>query len=83
MLAAPLDYLKARGVRTIGSIAFATAFGDAFVAALKPEAAKRGISFTGVETYNLTDPSVTPQTFKVAPLARCRLLSCAIAILAA
>jgi branched-chain amino acid transport system substrate-binding protein len=65
MLAAPLDYLKARGAKTIGSIAFATAFGDAFIAALKPEATKRGISFTGVETYNLTDTSVTPQTLKV------------------
>ena len=65
MLAVPLDYLKAHGGKTIGNIAFATAFGDAFTAALDVEGAKRGLKVTGVEKFNLNDTSVTPQVLKL------------------
>ncbi len=64
MLAVPLDYFKAHGGKTIGNIAFATAFGDAFSHALTTEAAKRGLKVTGTETFNLNDTSVTPQVLK-------------------
>ena len=37
MLTAPFDRLKAQGVKSVASIALATAFGDAFVAAAKAE----------------------------------------------
>ena len=65
MLAVPLDYLKAQGGKTIGNIAFATAFGDAFAVALDKESAKRGLTVTGVEKFNLSDTSVTPQALKL------------------
>lgn len=65
MLAVPLDYLKAHGGKTIGNIAFATAFGDAFTAALDVEGGKRGLKVTGVEKFNLNDTSVTPQVLKL------------------
>lgn len=65
MLAVPLDYMKAHGGKTIGAIAFATAFGDAFTAALESESAKRGLKITGVEKFNLNDTSVTPQALKL------------------
>jgi branched-chain amino acid transport system substrate-binding protein len=65
MLAGPLDYLKAKGGKTIAAFAQATAFGDAFVAALNAEAERRGLRVTNVEKYNLTDSSVTPQVLKI------------------
>ena len=65
MLAVPLDYMKAHGGKTIGAIAFATAFGDAFTAALESEGAKRSLKITGVEKFNLNDTSVTPQALKL------------------
>lgn len=65
MLAGPLDHLKAKGGKTIAAIAQATAFGDAFVAVLGAEAERRGIKMLGVEKYNLTDTSVTPQVLRV------------------
>ena len=68
ILAGPLQYLKDKGGKTIASIAQATAFGDAFVAAADSEAAKRGIKSLGVEKYNLTDTSVTPQVLKIMAL---------------
>ncbi len=64
MLAAPLDRLKAQGVTSLASIALSTAFGDAFVAAAKAEAGKRGIEWLGDERYAPGDTSVTPQTLK-------------------
>ena len=65
MLAVPLDYMKAHGGKAIGAIAFATAFGDAFTAALESEGAKRSLKITGVEKFNLNDTSVTPQALKL------------------
>lgn len=64
MLAAPLNWLKAHGGKTMAGIAQATAFGDAFIAAAKAETARRGIAWQGEEKYNLADTSVTPQTLK-------------------
>ena len=64
MLTAPFDRLKAQGVKSVASIALATAFGDAFVVAAKAEAAKRGIEWLGDERYAPTDTSVTPQALK-------------------
>lgn len=68
MMSAPMQYLKDKGGKTFASIAQATAFGDAFVAAAKEEAAKRGIKSLGVEKFNLTDTSVTPQVLKIMAL---------------
>ena len=64
MLASPMQYLKDHGGKTVAIIAQATAFGDAFAAAAQSEAAKRGIKVLGIEKYNLTDTSVTPQVLK-------------------
>jgi branched-chain amino acid transport system substrate-binding protein len=68
MLASPMQYLKDHGGKTFATIAQATAFGDAFAAAAQSEAAKRGIKSLGVEKYNLTDTSVTPQVLKIMAL---------------
>ncbi len=64
MMSAPLSWLKAHGGKTLASIAQATSFGDAFNAAAKSEAEKRGIAWLGDEKYNLSDTSVTPQVLK-------------------
>lgn len=65
MLSGPMQYLKEHGGKTVATIAQATAFGDAFSAAARLEAEKRGIKPLGVEKYNLTDTSVTPQVLKL------------------
>lgn len=68
MLTGPMQYLKDHGGKTVATIAQATAFGDAFAAAAKQEAGQRGIKPLGVEKYNLTDTSVTPQVLKLMAL---------------
>jgi branched-chain amino acid transport system substrate-binding protein len=68
MLTGPMQYLKDHGGKTVATIAQATAFGDAFAAAAKQEAGQRGIKPLGVEKYNLTDTSVTPQALKLMAL---------------
>lgn len=68
MLAAPMQYLKDHGGKTLVTIAQATAFGDAFAAAAKHEAEQRDIKLLGVEKYNLSDTSVTPQVLKAMAL---------------
>ena len=64
MLSAPLDAMKAQGIKSLAAIGVSTAFGDAFIAAAKIEAERRGITWLGDERYAPTDTTVTPQALK-------------------
>jgi len=58
-------HMKANGVKTIGYIGFADAYGDGWLAEMKRSAATAGIKVVAEEKYNRADPSVTGQVLKL------------------
>ena len=57
--------MKANGVKTVGYIGFADAYGDGWLAEIKRSAQTAGIKVVAEEKYNRNDPSVTGQVLKL------------------
>ena len=57
--------MKASGVKTMGYIGFADAYGDGWLAEMKRAAQTAGIQVTAEEKYNRADTSVTGQVLKL------------------
>ena len=57
--------MKANGVKTMGYIGFADAYGDGWLAEIKRSAQTAGIKVVAEEKYNRNDPSVTGQVLKL------------------
>jgi branched-chain amino acid transport system substrate-binding protein len=57
--------MKANGVKTLGYIGFADAYGDAWLAEIKRSGQTAGIKVVAEEKYNRTDASVTGQVLKL------------------
>ncbi len=57
--------MKAAGVKTMGYIGFADAYGDGWLAEMKRSAQTAGIKVVAEEKYNRADPSVTGQVLKL------------------
>jgi branched-chain amino acid transport system substrate-binding protein len=58
-------HMRANGVRTMGFIGFADAYGDSWLAEIKRSAQTAGIKIVAEEKYNRNDPSVTGQVLKI------------------
>ncbi len=57
--------MKANGVKTMGYIGFADAYGDGWLAEMRRSAQTAGIKIVAEEKYNRADPSVTGQVLKL------------------
>jgi branched-chain amino acid transport system substrate-binding protein len=57
--------MKANGVKTMGYIGFADAYGDGWLNEMKRSAQTAGIRMVAEEKYNRNDPSVTGQVLKL------------------
>jgi len=57
--------MKANGVKTMGYIGFADAYGDGWLSEMKRSAQTAGIKIVAEEKYNRADPSVTGQVLKL------------------
>jgi branched-chain amino acid transport system substrate-binding protein len=57
--------MKANGIKTMGYIGFADAYGDGWLAEIKRSAQTAGIKVVAEEKYNRNDPSVTGQALKL------------------
>src|SRR5437016_9145855 len=58
-------HMKANGVKTLGYIGFADAYGDGWLAEIKRSAQTAGIKVIAEEKYNRNDASVTGQVLKL------------------
>ena len=58
-------HMKANGVKTLGYIGFADAYGDSWLAEIRSSAQTAGIKIVAEEKYNRNDPSVTGQVLKL------------------
>ena len=58
-------HMKANGVKTLGYIGFADAYGDGWLAEIKRSAQTAGIKVVAEEKYNRGDASVTGQVLKL------------------
>ncbi|NBS39029.1 MAG: ABC transporter substrate-binding protein [Betaproteobacteria bacterium] len=65
MASALVDVMKAAGVKSLGFIGFADAYGEVWLQAMKAPLASAGISMNTVERFQRTDTSVTGQTLKL------------------
>jgi branched-chain amino acid transport system substrate-binding protein len=57
--------MKANGVKTMGYIGFADAYGDGWLAEIRRSTQTAGIKVVAEEKYNRNDPSVTGQVLKL------------------
>jgi len=57
--------MKARGIKTMGYIGFADAYGDGWLNEMRRSAQTAGIKMVAEEKYNRNDPSVTGQVLKL------------------
>src|ERR1700738_466817 len=58
-------HMRASGVRTMGFIGFADAYGDSWLTEIKRSAQTAGFKIVAGEKYNRNDPSVTGQVLKL------------------
>ncbi|OZI74090.1 ABC transporter substrate-binding protein [Bordetella genomosp. 12] len=65
MASALADAMVKSGVKTLGFIGFADAYGDGWLAVMEAAAKAKGIKITSVEKYGRTDTSVTGQVLKL------------------
>ncbi len=65
MASALIDHMKAAGVKTLGFIGYADAYGEVWLNAMKPQLEKAGIKMDVVERFQRTDTSVTGQVLKL------------------
>src|ERR1700676_5716304 len=57
-------HMRANGVRTMGFIGFADAYGDSWVGGIKRSGQTAGIKIVAEEKYNRNNPSVTGQVLR-------------------
>ena len=57
--------MKAAGVKTVGYIGFADAYGESWLSEIKRSGQTAGIKIVAEEKYNRADPSVTGQVLKL------------------
>ncbi len=57
--------MKANGIKTLGYIGFADAYGDGWLNEIRRSAQTAGIKLVAEEKYNRNDPSVTGQVLKL------------------
>jgi branched-chain amino acid transport system substrate-binding protein len=65
MADAVAQHMAQHGLKTVGFIGFADAYGDSWLNEFNKAAAARGLKVVDVERYNRTDTSVTGQVLKV------------------
>jgi len=65
MVAATIAHMRAQGVKTLGYIGFADAYGDSWLAETRKQADAAGIGLVAAEKYVKTDTGVTAQTLKL------------------
>ncbi|MDQ1760144.1 branched-chain amino acid ABC transporter substrate-binding protein [Achromobacter xylosoxidans] len=65
MVASTVAHMQAAGVKTLGYIGFADAYGDSWLAEVSAQAQRAGIKLVASERYVKTDTSVTAQTLKL------------------
>ncbi len=66
VMAAPLfENMASKGIKTLGFIGFADAYGEAWLQDIKKAADANGIKLAAVERYGRTDQSVTAQALKL------------------
>ncbi|WBY02569.1 ABC transporter substrate-binding protein [Ramlibacter tataouinensis] len=65
MAHAMVEHMKKQGIKTIGFLGYTDAYGELWLKALEPEAAKNGMKIVAVERFARSDTSVTPQALKL------------------
>jgi branched-chain amino acid transport system substrate-binding protein len=60
-----VEHLKKTGVKTMGFLGYADAYGEIWLKAMNPALEKAGIKMVAVERFARTDTSVTPQALKL------------------
>jgi len=65
MATAIVDHMAAAGVKSMGFIGYADAYGEVWLKAMTAALEKRGIKMPAVERYQRTDTSVTGQVLKL------------------
>jgi len=65
MASALADAMAKQGVKTLGFIGFADAYGDSWLQEIRQAAGAKGIQLTATEKYSRTDTSVTGQVLKL------------------
>jgi branched-chain amino acid transport system substrate-binding protein len=68
MIAADIEEMKKKGIKTVAYIGYNDAWGDLVYDALKQTAEPAGIKLLANERYARTDTSVTPQILKIIAL---------------
>ncbi len=65
MASALIGHMQAAGVKSLGFIGYADAYGEVWLNAMKPQVEKAGIKMDVVERYQRADTSVTGQVLKL------------------
>ena len=60
-----VEHMKKTGVKTMGFLGYADAYGEIWLKAMTPALEKAGIKMVAVERFARTDTSVTPQALKL------------------
>ena len=60
-----VEHMKKTGVKTVGFLGYADAYGEIWLKAMNPALDKAGIKMVAVERFARTDTSVTPQALKL------------------
>ncbi len=62
---AMVEHMKKQNIKTVGFLGYTDAYGEQWLKAFTPEAAKAGITVVATERFARTDTSVTAQALKV------------------
>lgn len=65
MASAIADHMAAHGVKSMGFIGYADAYGEVWLKAMQPALEKKGIRLVAAERYQRNDTSVTGQALKI------------------
>jgi len=65
MAHAMMQHMKAKGIKTLGFIGYADAYGEGWLKAMDPMLKEANIKMVDVERFARTDTSVTPQALKL------------------
>jgi len=65
MAYAMIELMKKQGIKTVGFLGYTDAYGEQWLQAFTPEAAKAGIKVVATERFARTDTSVTAQALKL------------------
>jgi len=60
-----VEHMKKTGIKTVGFLGYADAYGEIWLKAMTPALEKAGIKQVAVERFARTDTSVTPQALKL------------------